>query len=247
MSQDADPFRHHPGLRDRIADPETSYWRSFCPAQLDAEVMANGAPADWRYGDAQIAAALDGFLAGFRADHGAADLWVFAYGSLMWDPGFRFAEVRRGRAAGHARSFCLRDDLGGRGTPHAPGLMAALAAGPGCEGLVFRLPAEGLAREAAILWRREMIAPAYLPVMVAVQTAQGPVRALTFAADPGAAMIRTDLTRAERVQLLATGRGVLGTSLQYIETLAAQLDALGIEDAELTGLLAEARVAAAAR
>lgn len=235
------PFRHHPGLRGRIADPETSYWRSFRPADIDAVVMANGAPADWRFTDAQIEAALAAFL----DRHGEADLWVFAYGSLMWDPGFRFAEVRRALVEGHARSFCLRDDLGGRGTPNAPGLMAALARGGTCEGLAFRLPAAEVACEAAILWRREMIAPAYLPVMVRAQTAQGAVPALSFAADPAAAMIRTDLTRTEQTHLLATGRGVLGSSLQYIETLAAQLAALGIEDAEVTGLLADARAAAA--
>jgi len=243
MADPDDPFRHHPGLRGRIADPETSFWRRFRPEDFDAPVMAWGAGADWRFTDAQIEATRLAFL----ADHAGRDLWVFAYGSLMWDPGFHFAEVRRGRAQGYARSFCLRDDLGGRGTPDAPGLMAALDAGPGCEGLVFRLRAAQFDTETAILWRREMIAPAYLAVMVAVDTAQGPVRALSFAADHAAPMIRADLTRNEQARLLATGQGVLGTSLHYIETLVAQLDALGINDPEMAGLLADAQAEAARR
>jgi len=237
MTDPDDPFRHHPGLRARIADPDTSFWRSFRPADIDAQMMARGTPAGWRFSDAKIEATRRAFL----AQDWAQDLWVFGYGSLMWDPGFRFAEVRRGRVDGYARSFCLRDDLGGRGTPDAPGLMAALDTGAGCEGLVFRLRGTEFDAETGILWRREMIAPAYLPVMVAVDTAHGPVRALTFAADPAAPVIRRDLCRAEQVRLLATGRGILGTSLQYIETLVGQLQALGITDADVAGLLAEAQ------
>lgn len=244
-----DPFRHHPGLRGRIADPDTSFWRRFSPRDLDATVTGWGGPGNWRFGDDQIAGMQDAFL----ADHGADDLWVFAYGSLMWDPGFRFAEVRRGRARGYARRFCLLDKLGGRGTPEAPGLMVALdreaesqaVCAAVCDGLVFRLRAADLATEITYLWQREMLAPAYLPVKVPVQTAQGQVRALAFAADPAAATIRTDLTRPEQVRLLATGKGMLGTSLHYIEALVAQLEALDIADPDLAGLLAEARAFAA--
>ncbi len=241
MYDQDDPFRHQPGLRDRIADPDTSFWRGFSPADFDARIMATGAPANWRHSDAEIEATRAAFLAPVWGQ----DLWVFAYGSLMWDPGFRFAELRRGRLEGYARRFCLRDDLGGRGSPEAPGLMAALADGAGCDGLVFRVRGAEFDAETAILWRREMIAPAYRPVMVSVDTDFGPVRALTFAADASAPPIRLDLCRAEQVQLLATGRGMLGSSLHYIEMLVSQLDALGIVDADVVRLLAEAQAKAA--
>ena len=55
------------------------------------------------------------------------DLWVFGYGSLMWDPAMEFAEVRRGRTKLYARSFCLWD-VGGRGSLDRPGLMLAIDA-----------------------------------------------------------------------------------------------------------------------
>ena len=58
-----------------------------------------------------------------------ADLWVFAYGSLMWDPAFLFEEVRRADVSGYARRFCLQDEIGGRGSRDAPGLMSALDRG----------------------------------------------------------------------------------------------------------------------
>ena len=172
-------------------------------------------------------------------------VWIFAYGSLMWDPAICFAEVRRAHVAGYARRFILKDTFGARGTPAAPGLQAALDIGEACDGLAFRIPRDTIEEETGYLWRREFIAPAYRPVVVAATTAAGPIEALAAVADHAAAIIRPDLTRAEQVRYLATGAGILGTSLQYIETLAAQFAALGIDDPEVTSLLAEVRACAA--
>ena len=80
------------------------------------------------------------------------DLWVFAYGSLIWDPALIFTEVRRAYAPHHARRFILEDTYGGRGTVEAPGLMAALDAGAGCHGLCYRIAAEAVEHETEILF-----------------------------------------------------------------------------------------------
>ena len=130
----ADPFVHHPDLRGLITDPEKSFFRNFRPADIDARMKALGRPDGWRHTDEEIEAARLAFLAE-RLD---SDLWIFAYGSLMWDPGFNFAEVRRANAPRHARKFILKDSFGPRGCPEAPGLMAALDDGEGCDGLAFR-------------------------------------------------------------------------------------------------------------
>jgi cation transport protein ChaC len=243
LSAEPDPFVHHPVLRGLIADPLKSFFRTFRPGDLDERMKALGAPADWRHSDAEIEASRTRFL----ADHGDADLWVFGYGSLMWDPSIRFTEVRRGRVIGYARRFCLRDTLGGRGTREAPGLMAALDTGPGCGGVVFRIPRAHLDEETAILWRRELLAPAYRPVFADVTTAHGDERALAFVADRNAAMIRPDLSRAEQLRLITTGAGFLGSSLQYLENLHAHLEALGIEDTEIAELFREARAIASSQ
>jgi cation transport protein ChaC len=237
-----DPFAHHPVLRDKILDPSRSFFRTFRPADFDERMQALGHPPDWRFSDAEIEAARRAFLAG-RLDR---DLWVFAYGSLMWDPAFHFAEVRRARVEGYARKFCLKDTFGARGTPEAPGLHAALDTGEGCDGLAFRIAQADIDEETGYIWRRELVAPAYKPVFIAATTAAGPVEVLAMAADHDAAVIRPDLTRAEQVRYLATGAGMLGTSLEYIENLAAHFAVLGIEDDEVTSLLAEARAYAAA-
>ena len=162
MPAAADPFSHHPELRDRIADPLTSPSRSLTTAKLATLMQSRGLPADWWYADSVREAERGDTLAARRD----TDLWVFGYGSLMWDPGVRFEEVRRAHLPGYARRFILKDIYGGRGTVDAPGLMVALDKGSGCDGLAFRISRANLDEETEVLWRRERIGPAYMPVFV---------------------------------------------------------------------------------
>ena len=233
----ADPYFHHPELRGRIKDPHSSYFRSFRPADLDAQMAALGYLPTWRFTDAEREANRRAFL-GARLQ---ADLWVFAYGSLIWDPAFLFAEIRKAHVEGYARSFCLKDTFGMRGSPEAPGLQAALDVGAGCNGLVFRIGPEQAAVESEVVWRREAIASGYIPTFVTVTTAQGPVEALTFVANRADTAIFPDLSRAEQVRYIATGKGRMGSSRDYLECIAAQFAVLGIDDAEVSSLLAEVR------
>jgi glutathione-specific gamma-glutamylcyclotransferase len=241
VPQVTDPFLHHPELRDRIGDPETSFFRSFQPSDFDDRMAALGRPADWRYTDNDREARRRAAL----ADRLHADVWVFAYGSLMWDPAFRFAEVRVGRVQGYARRFCLKDTWGGRGTAEAPGLMAGLMAaldhGPGCTGLAFRISQTEVEAETKILWRREQISGAYAPQFMPVATAQGEVEALAFVANHASPVICSDLTQDETVRYLATGTGILGTSRAYLESIAAQFAALGIADPDVQALVEAVR------
>lgn len=167
------------------------------------------------------------------------DLWVFAYGSLMWDPALRFSEVRRAAAPGYERRFILKDIYGGRGTPEEPGLMAALDHGDGCEGLVFRIDSSDVDTETEILWRREMIGNAYQPVFIEALVDDQPVEALTFVADHGADSMCTELTREEQVRFISTGTGFMGTSHEYLKNIVNQFAALCIVDEDCAALLAE--------
>ncbi len=236
MSAAPDPFCHHPELRHRIVDPAQSYFRTFRIEDRLAQMQAQGMPTGWWYSDSEREAMRARALEGHRD----ADLWVFGYGSLMWDPGIRFEEVRRARVPDYARRFILKTSHGGRGSPEAPGLMAALDAGEGCEGLVFRIDRANIEAETEILWRRERIGPAYIPAFIEANVADRLVMVLAFVADHEAASIDASLTRAEQVRLLATGNGFLGTSLDYLARIAEQFAALGIEDEEVSALLREA-------
>jgi glutathione-specific gamma-glutamylcyclotransferase len=158
---------------------------------------------------------------------------------LMWDPAIRFAEVRRARVPHYSRRFILKDIYGGRGTVDAPGLMAALDKGPGCDGLVFRVLREHVEEETAILWRREKIGPAYTPTFVEAVVADETVSALTFVADYNAELIDPNLTRDEQIHFFATGMGFFGPSIDYLKNIAKKFTALGIHDEDVTSLLRE--------
>ncbi|WP_193177175.1 gamma-glutamylcyclotransferase [Oricola nitratireducens] len=229
----ADPFAHHPELRGKIVDPLQSSFRTFTTARLAKIIEEQGLPGGWWYSDEEREASRAEALAGNRD----RDLWVFAYGSLMWDPAFRFAEVRRAHVPGYARRFILKDILGGRGTRDAPGLMAALDKGPGCEGLLFRIVHDHVEEETEVLWRREKVGPAYIPTFVDAVVSGERVPALAFVADHEAELIDASLTRDEQIHYLATGTGFLGTSLEYLENIASHFAALGIEDEDVSALL----------
>jgi cation transport protein ChaC len=235
MNAAADPFSFHPDLRDKISDPLTSPSRTLTTAKLAAISRERGLPLDWWYSDSEREADRIKVLAGLRN----ADLWVFGYGSLMWDPAFRFEEVRRAHVAGYARRFILKDIYGGRGTVDAPGLMVALDKGPGCDGLAFRISLENTDVETEALWRRERIGPAYTPVFVETIVADSRVTALTFVADHEADLIDASLTRAQQIEYCATGTGFMGSSLDYLKNIHRQFVTLGIQDEEVAELLRE--------
>ena len=90
------------------------------------------------------------------------DVWVFGYGSLMWNPAFHHVELRPARLHGWHRSFCLWNTFG-RGSPEKPGLMLALQPGGACAGVALRIAADAVPSELGVLWNREMLTGAYLP------------------------------------------------------------------------------------
>ena len=234
MTQNA--FADHPELRDLIIDPEVSDFRQLSSDSVRAQLIEVGLDTGWLYSDEVREAMRREFMAGL-----SGDLWVFAYGSLMWNPALRFSSVLRAHLPGHVRRFILRDTQGARGTPDAPGLMAALDTGPqGCDGLAFLIPQDRVEAETRILWQREMIGPGYIPVIVPAISALGQIDCLTFLADHDAPLIAGDLTRAEQVRFVATGQGFLGTSIDYLRNIARHFEALGIIDDEVTSLLADA-------
>jgi cation transport protein ChaC len=236
MSAHRDPFSHHPELRNEIADLLQSFFRTFTTADLAARMQELGLPLNWWHRDDEREAMRAEALAGHRDD----DLWVFAYGSLMWDPAIRFAEVRRGRVPDHARRFILKDVYGARGTFDCPGLMAALDKGSGCDGLLFRIAREHIEEETEVLWRREKVGPAYRSAFVEAVSSDQRVTALTFVADHDAELIDAKLTREEQIHFVATGKGFLGSSMDYLRNIHKKFTALGIHDEDVAALLRDA-------
>jgi len=196
-------------------------------AMWELRARAAGWPAGWRLSDEVIEASRLAVLGDHRA---GCDLWIYSYGSLMWDPGFHFAEVRLADVEGYQRRFTLKINLG-RGSHDYPALMLSLEPQQGrCHGLAFRIAADSVHAETAILWRREMLRGGYAPAMVPMLTPQGPIEALAFVSNPSHPSYVGELPFAETARLIASGKGILGTNRDYLVQLATQLDALDIDD-----------------
>jgi cation transport protein ChaC len=230
---ESDPFRHHPELRGMIKPAAQSFFRDLDLSVIDARAAEAGLPAGWRTPDEEREAGRRDWLKG-RWDQ---DLWIFGYGSLMWDPAVEFNEVRQGHCRGYQRSFCLWDE-GGRGSVEAPGLMLAIDEGGDCEGLAFRIEAEKLDHETFVLFRREMIAPAYRPTWLSLDTAGGPIEALGFVANHGYKNIRPGIPLHDQAKMIARAEGSLGTNFDYLSDTHERLELLGIEDLYVSDLYA---------
>ena len=241
----SDPFEYHPGLRDKIADPETSFFRNITLDDIAALMDKHGLPKGWWTPEEDREAHRRDFMKAHKGD-----LWMFAYGSLMWDPGVYFTQVRRAVARGYTRRFIMRETYGGRGSLDQPGLMAALDVGDNssiCEGLAFRIEATKVEAESKAIWAREMLAPAYHARMIPVSLGDCEVQALTFVADRDSDQIIPNITCDEKIHHITTGKGVLGTSREYLENLAAQFALLGIHDQEVSELMERVREPAASQ
>lgn len=226
-------FRWVPMLKGKVQDPAGSKFRDMEARirDLDADAVAAGRP-DWRLSDEEREASRFEVLKGREGK----DLWVFAYGSLIWDPGVWFAEARRASASGFRRRFCMHLD-GGRGSAERPGLMCSLdrAEGETCEGIALRIAAPLVEEETRLMWMREMLAGSYIADFIPLETPQGPVEALAF-------LVRRDHDRyidlpdGEAAKRIAFAEGVLGTNFEYLASLIAHLETLGVHDPQMAAL-----------
>lgn len=192
-----------------------------------------GVPDDMRWTPQAIAASLEATL----AERPAGDLWVLAYGSLMWNPLLDFADSTAATLHGWQRSFCLRVEAG-RGSPLQPGRMLALEPGGSTQCLALRLHEDRVLEELGLLWTREMVAGAYRPAWVPVDLADGRlVQAVAFLAEPVWPGYQCD-ARAETVApIVAAASGALGSNADYVHCLMAALQAHRMEDGYIAAVL----------
>ena len=233
MSFPDEVFRHAPALKGRIKPPDESRMRLTYARfdELDAQAISEGRPPGWRMSHEAREENRRKVLAG-RLDR---DLWVFGYGSLIWDPAVYVNEIRLATLRGWRRRFCL-SITGSRGTLDRPGLMAALDEGGVCEGIAFRIDGAIVDRETEIMWMREMFAGSYRPEFVPVATPQGEIEALTFVIDRNNDRYVPDLAMVEAAAIIAHASGHNGTNFEYLDALCAHLQELGLKDPEMSEL-----------
>ncbi|GGH52602.1 gamma-glutamylcyclotransferase [Frigidibacter albus] len=173
-------------------------------------------------------------------------MWVFGYGSLIWQPEFPVAEAVAARLEGWHRSFCMRS-IHHRGSEAAPGLVLALdaAEGAACLGVAFRVEPGSEAGTLAMLRERELVSSAYLERMLEVALTDGrTVEALAYVIDPAHAQYCGGLPLEEQAQIIAKAQGGRGPNRDYLWNTAAHLDQLGLGDPDLDWLAARVRALA---
>jgi cation transport protein ChaC len=166
--------------------------------------------------------------------------WVFGYGSLMWRPGFVFAESAPARLAGAHRALCVYSWVH-RGTREKPGLVLGLDRGGSCRGVAFRVGPGEAEATLAYLRAREQVTGVYReawrPVRLHGRRASD-VLALCYIVDRNHPQYAGDLPRERQLELVRDSAGESGANRDYVLGTVAHLRALGVRDERLEWLAA---------
>jgi glutathione-specific gamma-glutamylcyclotransferase len=163
------------------------------------------------------------------------DLWVFGYGSLMWQPEFPFEERELATIHGYHRSFCVYSHIW-RGTREKPGLVLGLDNGGSCRGVAYRVRADQAATTVEYLIRREMVTRVYIPRWVTARVGSRMVRAHTYTAAHNHVQYAGKLSDETALQHILQGHGRGGANTEYLKNTVGRLEALGIVDRALARL-----------
>ena len=194
-----------------------------------------------RYGAETSIATEDQLLESRRSviadDADVSDLWVFGYGSLIYNPIIDFSQRVIASVYGYHRRFCLWTKIG-RGSPGYPGLVLSLDRGGSCKGLAFRLNPQNAIAELDLLWRREMMTLAYQPRVLSLHTDIGLRRGLAFVANPARPAYAPPMPFEMTVEFVSNASGFNGLCREYLYDTLKGMQACGIRDHQLEKLTA---------
>lgn len=170
-------------------------------------------------------------------------MWVFGYGSLVWNPEFSVAETVVARLDGYARSFCM-SSIHHRGTPEMPGLVLALDARPGatCTGLALRVEPGHEAQTLGMLRERELVSSAYLERRLPLDLHDGRrIEAVAYIIDPTHEQYLSGMDLETQARIIAQAQGGRGSNEEYLFNTTTHLTQLGISDPDLDWLSTRVR------
>jgi cation transport protein ChaC len=174
------------------------------------------------------------------------DIWIFGYGSLMWNPGFRHCAAEPALLRGWHRSFCVYSHRY-RGTPEKPGLVLGLDRGGSCRGMAFRIAKEDVGGAMEYLWEREMRGGVYEMRELAVEMKDGRrIRSRAFVVKRDHPHYAGHLSTDETARLILQGIGAKGHCREYLANTVRQLESLGLVDGPLHRLELRVKELAAA-
>jgi glutathione-specific gamma-glutamylcyclotransferase len=163
--------------------------------------------------------------------------WVFGYGSLMWRPGFPYAERAAATLHGRRRAFCIYS-VHHRGTYQRPGLVLGLAPGGAVRGMAYRIADADWAQVHAYLMEREQPTETYAEAVRQVRLADGRrVECLVFLSDVRHPQWAGALSLERQAELIAGATGLSGRNVDYLRDLVAHLREMGVRDHGMETLL----------
>jgi len=168
------------------------------------------------------------------------DLWIFGYGSLMWDPGFPHVDWAPALVYGFHRALCIYSSRW-RGTPERPGLVLGLDRGGACRGIAYRIAACDVPTALDGLWNREMRRGVYHPRVLQARLPDRRVRVLTFIANPRHPGYAGTLPTARTAALIASCCGDRGPNIEYLSRTLKHLAELGVRDHNLLAVMEAVR------
>jgi glutathione-specific gamma-glutamylcyclotransferase len=163
------------------------------------------------------------------------DVWVFGYGSLIWNPIIHYEERRVARVHGFHRRFCLWSHVN-RGSMQKPGLVLGLDTGGSCHGVAYRIAARRAADELRLIWRREMVLGSYTPRWVPIDSGGTAMRAIAFVVNRRHPSYAGRLPLETVIRTLVSARGYLGTPAEYLLETVKGLVEHGVRDSYLMEL-----------
>jgi cation transport protein ChaC len=159
-------------------------------------------------------------------------VWFFAYGSLMWRPGFAYLEAGPARLRGYHRSLCIYSIVH-RGTPEQPGLVLGLDRGGSCRGWAFRIDPGQEAEVLAYVDGRELVTDVYRRKRLPVTVADRQVLAWCYVVRREHPQYAGRLAEDRLLDLVRRGAGRSGNCRDYLVSTVAHLEAMGIVDGPL--------------
>ncbi|MBL4733036.1 MAG: gamma-glutamylcyclotransferase [Rhizobiaceae bacterium] len=164
------------------------------------------------------------------------DFWVFGYGSLMWKPGFPFAEEAHAKIHGLHRALCIYS-WKHRGTEEQPGLVFGLDHGGFCQGVAFRIEEHDRKEVHAYLRERELITHVYTEMWHDIELSDGrEVSSLVYVVDQTHPQYAGVLSHDEQLRLISSATGMSGNNVDYVVNTVQQLQAHNVRDEALERL-----------
>jgi len=171
-----------------------------------------------------------------EAEH---DFWVFAYGSLIWNPGFAYKSREPARLRGYHRRYCIQSKIY-RGTPELPGLVLGLEKGGDCEGIAYAVAGELRSVTMDYLRERELRTSVYHETIVGIETRDGGAHdAYTYVADRAHEQYVPIDEVGALVDIIEQAAGVAGSNYEYAINTWSNLSAFGISDSAVERVAVE--------